>query len=111
MGSRCRTSSYSPAAVGCDALFFLYGMQVRLTPPRISTRDTANDDDIAPGPEALDYFIDDFVSLHEVEAIEVYRGASELPGEFHGFRGGGSCGAVVVWTKRGVEGIRDHPPG
>jgi hypothetical protein len=89
---------------GCDVLFFLNGMQVRLRPP-FSRADT-EDPDFVPGPEPLDWFIDDFVSLHDVEAIEVYRGASELPGEFHGMRGYASCGAVVVWTKRGVEPVR-----
>jgi hypothetical protein len=89
---------------GCDALFFLNGMPVRLRPPP-SQADTA-DVDFVPGPAPLDWFIDDFVSLHDVEAIEVYRGASELPGEFHGMRGHASCGAVVVWTKRGVEPVR-----
>ncbi|MEK9501060.1 TonB-dependent receptor [Gemmatimonadota bacterium DH-20] len=66
----------------CPALFFLNGQQVRI---------------------GSDWFIDDFVSMAEVEAIEVYTGASELPGEFHGMSGGGNCGAVVVWTKRTID--------
>jgi hypothetical protein len=94
---------------GCDALFFLNGMPVRLLPPP-SRADTA-DVDFVPGPAALDWFIDDFVNLNDVEAIEVYRGPSELPGEFHGFSGGGNCGAVVVWTRRNVDVIRRNPEG
>lgn len=66
----------------CPALFFLNGQQVRL---------------------GDHWFIDDFVSMADVEAIEVYTGAAELPGEFHGMRGGGNCGAVVVWTKRTID--------
>lgn len=89
--------------MGCDALFFMNGRQVRLRAP-LSRQDTTDAIfDLAPGPQKLDWFVDDFVSMSEVEAIEVYSGASELPGEFHGFSGGANCGAVVVWTKRGVD--------
>jgi len=87
---------------GCDVEFFLNGMPVRLRAPR-SRADTA-DVDFVPGPEPMDWYIDDFVALSDVEAIEVYRGPSELPGEFHGMHSGGNCGAVVVWTKRSVQG-------
>lgn len=87
--------------LGCDALLFVNGQQVRLRAP-ISRQDP-DDVDFVPGPEKLDWFVDDFVSMSEVEAIEVYTGASELPGEFHGFSGGANCGAVVVWTKRSVQ--------
>lgn len=66
----------------CPALFFLNGQPVRL---------------------AESWFIDDFVSMAEVEAIEVYAGAASLPGEFRGMGGGGNCGAVVVWTKRTID--------
>lgn len=34
-----------------------------------------------------------------IQAVEVYRGAAEVPGEFSGTDA--SCGVVVVWTKRG----------
>lgn len=86
---------------GCDALFFLNGMQVRLRPPA-SRADTV-DLVATPGPEPLEWFVDDFVTMTDVEAIEVYRGPSELPGEFHGHSGNAHCGAVVVWTKRNVD--------
>lgn len=87
--------------MGCDALFFVNGRQVRLRAPL--SREDPDDVDFVPGPQKLDWFVDDFVSMAEVEAIEIYSGASELPGEFHGFSGGANCGAVVVWTKRGME--------
>ena len=35
----------------------------------------------------------------EIDAVEVYRGAAEVPGEFSG--GDARCGVVVVWTRRG----------
>jgi outer membrane cobalamin receptor len=44
-----------------------------------------------------------FTDIHgfEVEAVEIYRGPSEVPGEFSG--GDANCGVVVVWTRRGFE--------
>lgn len=35
-----------------------------------------------------------------IELVEIYRGASTLPAEFGGSVG--SCGAIVIWTKRGT---------
>ena len=43
--------------------------------------------------------IDDWISLGQVAAVEVYRGASDVPGEFR--LPGAMCGAVVVWSLRG----------
>jgi hypothetical protein len=91
---------------GCDAMFFLNGMEVRLR-PTLFPADTGNAD-FVPTMESLEWYIDDFVSLSDVEAIEVYRGPSELPGEFHGMHTGGNCGAVVVWTKRTLDIRREH---
>jgi hypothetical protein len=42
--------------------------------------------------------IDQTVPLHWVEAIEVYRRASEVPAEF---LSRATCGVVSVWTRRG----------
>ena len=66
----------------CAALVFIDGMQVgrRSGDPRPSDFDPNE----IPGSD--------------IAAIEIYRGASELPGEFAGSESG--CGAVVVWTKR-----------
>lgn len=41
--------------------------------------------------------IDEFVVPADVEAVEVYRRASELPARFGGATEG--CGAVVIWTR------------
>lgn len=40
--------------------------------------------------DALDPYI--------VEGIEVYLGVATVPPEFRWVRGGGSCGAIVIWT-------------
>src|SRR5688572_4123605 len=40
--------------------------------------------------DALDPYI--------VEAVEVYSGVATVPPEFRWVRGGGSCGAIVIWT-------------
>ncbi|MEX1183198.1 MAG: hypothetical protein WEF86_08165 [Gemmatimonadota bacterium] len=41
--------------------------------------------------------IDDLVRPLDLEAIEVYRGPSEMPAEF----ARGTCGAIVLWTRNG----------
>jgi hypothetical protein len=35
--------------------------------------------------------------INDVQGIEVYRGAAELPGEFGG--AGGMCGVIAIWTR------------
>lgn len=44
--------------------------------------------------------IDD-IPVDWIEALEVYRGISTLPGEFEGagIRVGGHCGVIVIWTR------------
>jgi hypothetical protein len=41
----------------------------------------------------------DLPPLSTIEAVEVYRGAGELPLQWGGTSAGG-CGAIVVWTRR-----------
>jgi CarboxypepD_reg-like domain/Carboxypeptidase regulatory-like domain/TonB-dependent Receptor Plug Domain len=41
----------------------------------------------------------DTVRPQDIEAIEVYRGASEVPADFGGSDAG--CGVIAIWTKRG----------
>lgn len=65
-------------------------LTARLEPPPLSPRGFGSR---RPAPTAFD----DLVTPHEVEAVEVYRGPSEVPAIFAG--SGGSCGAVVVWTQ------------
>jgi hypothetical protein len=44
-----------------------------------------------------------FVTM-DIEAVEVYRGAGSVPGEFGG--GDAACGAVVIWSRRGGRTVR-----
>lgn len=48
--------------------------------------------------------IDDFISVSQIAALEIYRGASDIPGEFRLEEMGSQCGAVIVWSKRGPMG-------
>lgn len=48
--------------------------------------------------------IDDFISVSQIAALEIYRGASDIPGEFRLEETGSRCGAVIVWSKRGPTG-------
>lgn len=43
--------------------------------------------------------IDHLVAPLELEGLEVYRSASEVPVEYGGLQG--SCGAILIWTRRG----------
>lgn len=40
----------------------------------------------------------------DLEAVEIYKGAGSVPGEFGG--GDAACGAVVIWTRRGGVTVR-----
>jgi hypothetical protein len=65
---------------GCDPLLFLDGHLLR---------------GLFGEPPVLD----DFIPLSLIAAVEVYRGASDVPGEFRGY--GSNCGAIAVWSLRG----------
>jgi hypothetical protein len=41
----------------------------------------------------------DDVGIHDVEAVELYRGPAGLPPEFNDRLGRPNCGAVVIWTR------------
>jgi hypothetical protein len=43
--------------------------------------------------------IDDWITLSQIAAVEIYRGASDVPGEFR--VPGSNCGAISIWTRRG----------
>jgi len=55
--------------------------------------------DGAPLPTAE--FDLDFLSPQSIEGIEVYTGISQVPPQFMGSRGLGSCGVIVVWSREG----------
>jgi hypothetical protein len=48
--------------------------------------------------------VDDFISLPDVEIVEVYRRMSSLPLEFSDVNSQ-YCGAVAVWTRRGTDAL------
>ncbi|MBT8398222.1 MAG: carboxypeptidase-like regulatory domain-containing protein [Gemmatimonadetes bacterium] len=43
--------------------------------------------------------IDDWIHSSQIAGVEVYRGASDVPGEFR--IPGANCGAVAIWSVRG----------
>ena len=47
----------------------------------------------------VDNFFGPFVAIRDIEGMEVYTGASDVPGEFAGRNAG--CGVVVIWTGAG----------
>ncbi|MGH7552217.1 MAG: TonB-dependent receptor, partial [Longimicrobiales bacterium] len=63
--------------LGCTPMWYLNGMPLRF--------------------EAGES-IDQIVSMYDLEAIEVYKGAASLPPEYSGSTG--QCGAVGLWTRR-----------
>lgn len=46
--------------------------------------------------------MDSIVQPQDIQAIEVYKGATETPAEFQG-SGGAACGTIVIWTRRGGQ--------
>lgn len=58
-------------------------------------------DNIRTGPD----FTIDMIPTGDIEGLEVYLGPSQVPGEFSNFGSdvGGTCGVIVVWTRRNVK--------
>jgi hypothetical protein len=75
------------------------GMQVRLSPLRDCQPSVYIDGIRSPLAGGS---VDDLVSVGELEAVEVYRRLSDLPGEFAD-EAARRCGAVVLTTRRGQE--------
>ncbi|GLC26309.1 hypothetical protein rosag_28220 [Roseisolibacter agri] len=45
--------------------------------------------------------LDQLVRPTDVAGVEIYNGAAAVPAQFMGAGGGGGCGVVAIWTKRG----------
>ena len=53
--------------------------------------------------------LNDLVNPNDVSGVEIYNGGSTTPIQFSGSGGGGSCGTVVVWSKRGRSNTSRQP--
>lgn len=49
--------------------------------------------------ERVDNMFGPVVAVRDIEALEVYTGPSDVPGEFAGANAG--CGVIVIWTRSG----------
>jgi len=54
--------------------------------------------------ERVDNAFGPSVPIRDIEALEVYTGPSDVPGEFAGRSAG--CGVIVIWTRSGPPGRR-----
>ncbi len=72
-------------------------------PPRRPGTATGGDieDVFENDPRTPEPSLDDVVNPDQIEAIEIYRSASQVPAEFGGTSAFTRCGVVVVWTRRG----------
>jgi outer membrane cobalamin receptor len=52
--------------------------------------------------------LDQLVRPTDVAGVEVYNGPGTVPAQFMGAGGGGSCGVVAIWTKRGGPPARTN---
>lgn len=55
-----------------------------------------------------DVAINHFVSPGEVNAVEVYSGASQIPSEFNSIGSTARCGVVVIWTRISTSPSRSN---
>jgi hypothetical protein len=54
---------------------------------------------LVDGSPVADSDVDNMIQPQDVAGIEIYRGPSEVPGRWMGYRS--NCGLIVIWTKRG----------
>jgi hypothetical protein len=55
----------------------------------------------------VDMVFGPMVAIRDVEGLEFYTGASDVPGEFAGANA--SCGVVVIWTRNGPAKAKPKP--
>ena len=60
---------------------------------------------VVDGARTTQTYSMDFLTLGDIEGVEVYLGPSQVPTEFSAFPGetGGSCGLVIVWTRQNLK--------
>lgn len=75
---------------GCDPLLFLDGHLLRGDFERVGGT-------MREMPPVLDDWIDSSL----IEAVEIYRGGSDVPGEYR--LPGSNCGVAAVWSQRGIR--------
>lgn len=51
-----------------------------------------------------DNFFGPYVAIRDIEGVEFYTGASDVPGEFAGVNA--ACGVVVIWTRSGPPPLK-----
>jgi outer membrane cobalamin receptor len=71
----------------CPVMFFMNGM---------------------PFPMTSDGVINSYINPEEVEGVEVYTGASQIPSQFNSSGYNARCGVVVIWTLNGKESRPGH---
>lgn len=76
---------------GCAPTVYLDGARITYAADRSSA-----------GAMAEAYGALNLVHPSSIEMVEVYRGPSEVPAQFGGSTG--MCGAIALWTRRGVSG-------
>jgi outer membrane receptor for ferrienterochelin and colicin len=67
---------------------------------RAGPREEATEQEL-PEFERDEIALDDVVMPDDVEAIEVYRSAAQIPARFGGASRETQCGVIVIWTRRG----------
>ena len=60
-----------------------------------------------PFPTGIDG-VNSYISPEEVEAVEVYTGASELPAQFNATAYNARCGVILIWTLNGSDSKKKH---
>jgi len=68
---------------------------------RTNTDQSTEAEDPFNDPRSPELALDDVVGPLDIEAMEIYRSASQVPAEFGGTGVFTRCGVVVIWTRRG----------
>lgn len=86
-GHRAVVQSRRAGGMTCTTRVFVDGFMAN---PPVAT---------ASGPRSDIFRLDDVVSPHSVEGIEIYTGTATIPPEF--LTTDAPCGVIAIWTRRG----------